>query len=118
MQDFKRIRKEMNIPQREIAVCLEITTKTYKTWEKTNSYKKKEKILKFFINYEHKDRFLGLGVSRLSKLLGVNAGNLSVYMRSGREIKGLDKVLADRRSELMGLKVECMRLLVECLEKC
>lgn len=116
MQEIKRIRKEMNIPQREIAVCLNITTKTYKTWEKINSYKKKEKILKFFMNYEYKDKFLGLGVSRLSKLLNMNTGNLSVYMRSGREIKGLEDVLTKRRSELMELEVECMRLLVECSE--
>lgn len=115
MQDLKRIRKEMNIPQREIAVYFKVNLRTYQRWEDVG--KKKEEILKFFMNYEHKDKFLGLGVSRLSKLLGVNTGNLSVYMRSGKEIKGLDKVLADRRSELMDLKIECARLLDECLKK-
>lgn len=116
MQEIKRIRRQMNIPQKEIAVCLNINLRTYQRWEKTDCQRKRE-ILEFLKDYEHKDRFLGLGVSRLSKLLGVNTGNLSVYMRSGKDIKGLDKVLSDRRSELMGLKVECMRLFVECLEK-
>lgn len=111
MQDIKRIRKEMNIPQREVAVYLKVNLRTYQRWE--DAGKKKEEILRFFIKYEFKDKFLGLGVSRLSKLLGVNTGNLSVYMRSGKEIKGLDKVLADRRSEIMDLKIECGRLLSE-----
>lgn len=116
MDKIKEIRLKIGITQKELADHLKVNLRTYQRWEKTE-VKKRDKALKFFINYEHKDKFLGLGVSRLSKMLGINTGNLSVYMRSGREIKGLDKVLADRRSELIELEVECMRLLVECLEK-
>lgn len=117
MKEIKKIREQLNISQKEVANHLKVNLRTYQRWEKTDCNKKVE-ILKFLKDYEHKDKFLGLGVVRLAELLNVNVGNLSVYMRSGKEIKGLDKVLADRRSELMGLKVECMRLLVECLEEC
>lgn len=118
MQEIKQIRQKLNISQREISEKLEISLNTYKNWEKKGcDLISKIKVLKFLKDYEFNDKFLGLGVAILSKELNINKGNLSVYMRSGKEIKGLDKVLADRRSELMGLKVECMRLLVECLEK-
>lgn len=116
MDKIKEIRLKIGITQKELADLLKVNIRTYQRWEKTDCERKKE-IFEFFMNYEHKDRFLGLGVSRLSKLLDINTGNLSVYMRSGREIKGLDEVLADRRSELMELKVECMKLFVEYSEK-
>lgn len=116
MKDIKEVRKKMNIPQRELAEHLKVTLKTYILWEKTDC-KKKKKILTFLTNYKYKDRFLGLGVSRLAKSLGLNVGNLSVYIRSGRHIEGLNEVLKEREKEVAGLRLDCMRLFVKYSEK-
>ena len=110
MQEIKRIRKEMGISQKEVAEKLNVTLKTYNLWEKTDT-KRKKNVLQVFIRYEYKDHLLGLGVSRLSKLLNINTGNLSVYLRSGREIKGLDSVLEKRKQEILDLKYECMKMI-------
>lgn len=113
MQEIKRIRKEMNIPQREIAVYLNVNLRTYQRWECTTCKKKRE-ILNFFMKYEFKDKFLGLGVAKLSKELNINKGNLSVYMRSGKEIKGLNEALEKRKKEISELQYQCMLLMCKC----
>lgn len=113
MNKIKQIRCDLGITQKEVADFLKVNIRTYQRLEKTDCQRKKE-ILDFFIKYEHKDKFLGLGVARLSKELNINKGNLSVYMRSGKEIKGLDQALEKRKKEISDLKVECMLLYCKC----
>ena len=72
---------------------------------------RKKQVLQALSRYEYKDKYLGLGVSRLSEMLNMNVGNLSVYLRSGREVKGLDEVLEKRKKEIVELRYQCMKMI-------
>lgn len=112
MNKIKQIRCDLGITQKEVADFLEITTKTYRMYEEKGC-KHKRKILDFLSRYNYKDKYCGLGVARLSKELNINKGNLSVYMRSGKEIKGLEDVLSNRTNQINDLKYQCMLMITK-----
>lgn len=106
MKDIKRIRKELDVPQRRVAEHLKIEQYAYSRIENTKCDDKMYNDILYFLMSECNT--LNMSKKRLADCLGVHKSNLYKYKGS------LDHVLDQERERRIELKKELYSMLKKC----